>query len=109
MTANRRRPQLDRMPTRPVELSILASATVSSVEVVEFKILKSSLQVNDSLLSEYIFSLESVGYVEVAKACVTRYSRISIRATDRGHTTLGEHIPALCDIFEFVPKGEQCS
>lgn len=87
------RHSLDSLLVNPVRLSVLAALV--NVERAEFKLVRDSVELSDSMLSKQIAQLEQAGYVEVEKGRVGRQTRTWLRATTAGETSYHRHVRAL--------------
>lgn len=79
--------------TNPVRLSLMAA--LQGVEEIDFKTLRETLGVSDSVLSRHISTLEEKGYVKVRKGFVGKRPRTWVKLSEHGRTSLTEHIQAL--------------
>jgi len=86
--------------TAPVRLSIIAALV--RVESVDFKALRESLEVSDSVLSKQVAALETAGFVKVTKGYVGKRPRTWLAATAEGKTALAGHLAALRAIVDGV-------
>ena len=84
--------------TAPVRLSIVAALV--RVDNVEFKALKESLEVSDSVLSKQVAALETAGFVKVIKGYVGKRPRTWVSVTPEGRTALTTHLAALRAIVD---------
>ena len=50
----------------------------------DFKDLRNTIQVSDSVLSKQLSTLEKSGFVEIKKAFVGKFPRTSVKLTPRG-------------------------
>ena len=62
---------------------------------VDFKTLKSMLEVTDGNLASHIKALEKDGFIEVRKMFVGRKPQTSYRATVEGRKAFNDHLDAL--------------
>ena len=97
-TAAHPRNQIVEELTAPVRLSIIAALV--RVDNAEFKALRDSLEVSDSVLSKQIASLETAGFVKVIKGYVGKRPRTWVSATPEGRTALTAHLAALRAIVD---------
>ncbi len=87
---------LDELIHAPVRLSIVAA--LASAEKVEFRLLRDTIEVSDSLLSKHLRTLDEAGYVHVEKGSVGRRPRTWLSITAAGRAALDGHIAALTRI-----------
>ncbi|GAA1870698.1 winged helix-turn-helix domain-containing protein [Brevibacterium marinum] len=80
----------------PTRLGIVAS--LKNRDKAEFKLLRDSLGVSDSVLSRHISALEKVGLVAVRKGYVGKRPRTWVSITPEGGTRLDAHIQALREL-----------
>jgi DNA-binding MarR family transcriptional regulator len=87
---------LDELIHAPVRLSIVAA--LASAEKVEFRLLRDTIEVSDSLLSKHLRTLDEAGYVHVEKGSVGRRPRTWLSITATGRAALDGHVAALTRI-----------
>jgi DNA-binding MarR family transcriptional regulator len=97
---NHPRSRLDEVIHSPVRFSIVAA--LASASQIEFRVLRDTVEISDSVLSKQIATLEEAGYVGVTKFRVGRRTRTSLVLTDRGRATFEQHVRALRDITSGV-------
>lgn len=90
------RHQLDDRIHTPVRFSLMAA--LSATGEAEFKALRETLEVSESLLSQHIRVLEGAGYVYVRKGSVGRRPRTWLSLTDEGRHAFTAHCAALSAI-----------
>ncbi|MCM1013711.1 transcriptional regulator [Brevibacterium sp. XM4083] len=80
----------------PTRLGLVAS--LKNRDRAEFKLLRDSLGVSDSVLSRHITALEKAGLVEVAKGYVGKRPRTWVSITKDGAARLDGHVEALREL-----------
>ncbi|MGC2977424.1 MULTISPECIES: winged helix-turn-helix domain-containing protein [unclassified Brevibacterium] len=80
----------------PTRLGIVAS--LKNRDRAEFRLLRDSLGVSDSVLSRHITALESTGMVAVKKGYVGKRPRTWVSITDEGTRRLDAHVQALREL-----------
>lgn len=80
----------------PTRLGIVAS--LKNRDKAEFKLLRDSLGVSDSVLSRHISALEKAGMVEVKKGYVGKRPRTWVAITPDGSSRLDGHVQALREL-----------
>lgn len=84
---------LDDLIHTPVRFSLMAALAAS--EEVEFRVLRDSLEVSDSLLSQHIRVLEQAYYLRVRKGFVGKRSRTWLSLTPVGQMAFRAHYETL--------------
>ncbi|HJX77477.1 winged helix-turn-helix domain-containing protein [Glutamicibacter sp.] len=79
--------------TNPVRLSLMAA--LQGVDEIDFKTLRETLGVSDSVLSRHITGLEEKSYLKVRKGFVGKRPRTWVKLSAHGRSSLTEHIQAL--------------
>jgi DNA-binding MarR family transcriptional regulator len=99
MTINGSHPRhhLDEIIHAPVRLSIVAA--LAAVEKAEFRFLRDTIEVSDSLLSKHIVTLEEAGYVRVQKGFVGKRARTWLSLTERGRQAFDAYVSVLQKIM----------
>lgn len=87
------RHQFDEHLNSPVRLSILAA--LAKVDEAEFKMVRDTVEVSDSVLSKQVGVLEAAGYVRVKKGYAGKRPRTWLRASTAGRDALQRHLSAL--------------
>ncbi|MBP2411483.1 DNA-binding HxlR family transcriptional regulator [Arthrobacter stackebrandtii] len=87
------RHELSEVLHQPVRFSI--AAALARTETMDFKDLRNTIQVSDSVLSKQLSTLEKAGFVEIKKAFVGKFPRTSVRLTAAGHEAWGHHMETL--------------
>jgi DNA-binding MarR family transcriptional regulator len=82
----------------PTRLGIVSS--LKNRERAEFKLLRDSLGVSDSVLSRHITALEKVGLVAVKKGYVGKRPRTWVSITRHGTERLESHVRALRELAQ---------
>ncbi|GAA3849213.1 transcriptional regulator [Brevibacterium ammoniilyticum] len=80
----------------PTRLGLVAS--LKNRDRAEFKLLRDSLGVSDSVLSRHVTALEKAGLVSVAKGYVGKRPRTWVSITKDGVRRLDGHVQALREI-----------
>ncbi|MEU7900178.1 transcriptional regulator [Nonomuraea sp. NPDC049152] len=65
------------------------------VDRADFRFLKETIEVSDSLLSKHMLTLEEAGYVEVHKSFVGKRPRTSLSLTDEGRAAFAAYTAVL--------------
>ncbi|POH74950.1 winged helix-turn-helix domain-containing protein [Arthrobacter glacialis] len=87
------RHELSEVLHQPVRFSI--AAALARTETMDFKDLRNTIQVSDSVLSKQLSTLEKSGFIEVKKAFVGKFPRTSVKLTAVGHQAWEHHIATL--------------
>lgn len=90
------RGRLDEVIHSPVRFSVVAA--LAAVDRAEFRFVRDTVEVSDSVLSKQVTVLENAGYVKVHKIAVGRRTRTSLSLTRKGRAAFDEHVRALRDI-----------
>lgn len=90
---NHPRHQLDERIHTPVRFSLMAA--LAATGEAEFKSLRESLEVSESLLSQHIRVLEGAGYVHVRKGFVGKRPRTWLSLTPAGQQAFADHVETL--------------
>ena len=77
----------------PVRFSIMA--TLAAVDRAEFKLVRDTVEVSDSVLSRQMSTLEQAGYVTVKKGYVGKRPRTWLGLTAQGRDAYAAHLAAL--------------
>lgn len=80
----------------PTRLGIVSS--LKNRDKAEFKLLRDSLGVSDSVLSRHITALEKAGMIEVKKGYVGKRPRTWVSISKNGNSRLEAHIQALREL-----------
>ena len=92
------RHRIDELLTAPVRLSIIAA--LSRVDEIEFRTLRDTIEISDSVLSKQVSQLEQVEYVSVRKGYLGKRPRTWLSITAQGSVALKNHIAALQAIVD---------
>lgn len=87
------RHELSEVLHQPVRFSI--AAALSKTETMDFKDLRNTIQVSDSVLSKQLTLLDKAGFVEIKKSFVGKFPRTSVRLTPAGHEAWAHHMATL--------------
>ncbi|WP_020498222.1 winged helix-turn-helix domain-containing protein [Sciscionella marina] len=87
------RHRLDELIHTPVRFSLMAA--LAAAEKVEFRLLRDTLEVSDSLLSKHIGVLEEAGYLTVDKGYVGKRPRTWLAITEQGKAAFEGHYATL--------------
>lgn len=101
MTAHPRH-ELDEIIHAPVRLSIVAA--LAAADKADFRFLRDTIEVSDSLLSKHILTLEEAGYVRVEKTFVGKRARTWLSLTERGRVAFETYMDVLRRIVEGTPR-----
>ncbi|MFI7068671.1 winged helix-turn-helix domain-containing protein [Micromonospora sediminicola] len=77
----------------PVRLSIVAA--LAGVEKADFRFLRDTIEVSDSLLSKHLTTLEAAGYVQIVKSGIGRRVRTWVSLTPTGQTAFAAYKESL--------------
>jgi DNA-binding MarR family transcriptional regulator len=88
---------LDELIHSPVRLSIMA--TLATAGETDFRFLRETLQISDSLLSKHAAQLEASGYVNVVKGFVGKRSSTWYTLTDEGRAAFERYRRTLAEIL----------
>jgi DNA-binding MarR family transcriptional regulator len=89
---------LDDLLGHPVRFSI--AALLAAASKVEFSFVRDHLEVNDSMLSKQVSTLEQAGYVKVDKGFVGKRGRTWLSLTREGRRAFERHMAALREIAQ---------
>ncbi|GII67151.1 MarR family transcriptional regulator [Sphaerisporangium krabiense] len=95
------RHDLDQLIHTPVRLSIMAALVTA--EKVEFRFLRDTIEVSDSLLSKHTLVLEEAGYVKVEKAFISKKPGTWLSLTPAGRAAFQEYVTVLEKIMKGSP------
>jgi DNA-binding MarR family transcriptional regulator len=85
--------ELSEVLHQPVRFSI--AAALAHTESMDFKDIRNTVQISDSVLSKQLAILEKAGFVEIRKAFVGKFPRTSVKLTAAGKTTWAGHLDTL--------------
>lgn len=91
------RHDLDELIHSPVRLSLMA--TLAAAGETDFRYLRESLQISDSLLSKHAAQLETSGYLHVVKGFVGKRSSTWYSLTDEGRAAFDRYRRTLAEIL----------
>ncbi|ROR91962.1 winged helix-turn-helix domain-containing protein [Nocardioides aurantiacus] len=97
MTAHPRA-RLDDLVHQPVRFSILAG--LAQADELEFRFLRDTLQISDSVLSRQASTLEQAGYIAIRKGHVGKWPRTWLELTSAGRAAFDRHLATLREIVE---------
>lgn len=87
------RHELSEVLHQPVRFSI--AAALSKTETMDFKDLRNTIQVSDSVLSKQLSHLEKAGFVTIKKGFVGKFPRTSVSLSADGQQAWDHHIATL--------------
>jgi len=93
MTTTHPRGRLDELIHQPVRFSLLAG--LAQADELEFRFLRDTLEVSDSVLSRQASTLEQAGYVAIRKGHVGKWPRTWLKLTPQGRTEFENHMSTL--------------
>lgn len=73
-------------------------ASLQGADEIDFKTLRESLGVSDSVLSRHLSTLEEKGHLEIRKGFIGKRPRTWVKLSVHGRTSLNEHVQALREI-----------
>lgn len=90
------RSRLDDLIHQPVRFSLLAG--LAQADELEFRFLRDTLEISDSVLSRQASTLEQAGYVAIRKGHVGKWPRTWLKLTPEGRTAFDNHLNTLREI-----------
>ncbi|RBQ13909.1 transcriptional regulator [Spongiactinospora rosea] len=75
-------------------------AALAGAERIDFRFLRDTIEVSDSLLSKHILTLENAGYVKVDKAFVGKRAKTWLALTPQGRAAFTRYTDVLRQITE---------
>lgn len=78
-------------------------AALAATDRAEFRFLRDTIEVSDSLLSKHVITLEEAGYVRVEKAFVGKRPRTWLALTDEGRRAFHDYVSVLRRLTEGPP------
>ena len=90
------RTRLDELIHQPVRFSMLAA--LAQADELEFRFVRDTLGVSDSVLSRQASTLEQAGYVAIRKGHVGKWPRTWLKLTPGGRTAFENHMNTLREI-----------
>ena len=94
--ADHPRHKLNELIHSPVRFSVMAA--LAGAESLDFKDLRDTIQVSDSVLSKHLAVLERAGYVNIKKSFAGKMPRTSASLTPDGRKAWTGHLQTLRDI-----------
>ena len=82
----------------PVRLSVVAA--LARLDEADFRFLRDTVEVSDSLLSKHLTTLEAAGYVEITKRGSGRRPQTWVRLTPTGRAAFAAYREALRRIVD---------
>lgn len=95
------RHELDPIIHNPTRFSIMAA--LLPADKAEFKFIRDTVEISDSVLSQHVTSLEQAGYVKVTKGQVGRRPRTWLSATRAGRAAFHAHLAVLNRLADGSP------
>jgi DNA-binding MarR family transcriptional regulator len=92
------RARLDDLVHQPVRFSLLAG--LAQADELEFRFLRDTLEISDSVLSRQASTLEQAGYIAIRKGHVGKWPRTWLKLTPKGRTAFNDHLDTLREIVE---------
>ncbi|WP_380164818.1 winged helix-turn-helix domain-containing protein [Jannaschia sp. R86511] len=92
------RARLDELVHQPVRFSLLAG--LAQADELEFRFLRDTLQISDSVLSRQASTLEQAGYITIRKGHVGKWPRTWLMLTPAGRDAFNDHLATLREIVE---------
>ena len=90
------RTRLNGLIHQPTRFSLVAA--LAQAEALEFRFVRETLGVSDSVLSRQASALEEAGYVAVRKGFVGKWPRTWLSLTPKGRKAFKEHLKTLREI-----------
>ncbi len=90
MTTAHPRGRLTDLIHQPVRFSLLAA--LAQADELEFRFVRDTLDVSDSVLSRQASTLERAGYVAIRKGHVGKWPRTWLTLTPEGRSAFGNHL-----------------
>ncbi|MCA1675702.1 MAG: transcriptional regulator [Actinobacteria bacterium] len=91
------RARLEDLVHQPVRFSMLAA--LARADELEFRFLRETLGVSDSVLSRQVSTLEEAGCVAVRKGHVGKWPRTWVSITPEGRRAFDDHLRTLREII----------
>ena len=92
------RSRLDDLVHQPVRFSMLAA--LAQADELEFRFLRDTLELSDSVLSRQASTLEQAGYIAIRKGHVGKWPRTWLKLTPEGRIAFNDHLDTLREIVE---------
>ncbi|MBX6765627.1 MAG: transcriptional regulator [Actinomadura rubrobrunea] len=99
------RHDLDPIVHTPARFSILA--LLAAVDRAEFRLVRDTVELSDSALSQHLTTLEQAGYVTVRKTQTGRRTTTWIALTRRGRDAFTRHVEILNRIANTDPPAQR--
>ncbi|NHD18344.1 MULTISPECIES: transcriptional regulator [unclassified Actinopolyspora] len=96
---------LDTLIHTPVRLSVMSA--LAEADHVEFRFLRDSIEVSDSLLAKHLGTLEEAGYITSVKGHVLRRPRTWFSLTSTGRAAFDSYLASLRRIVDHDVEEEQ--
>jgi len=90
------RTRLDGLIHQPTRFSLMAG--LAQADALEFRFVRETLGVSDSVLSRQASTLEEAGYVAIRKGYVGKWPRTWLSLTPQGRKAFDEHLKTLREI-----------
>lgn len=90
------RHQLDAIIHNPTRFSIMAA--LMAADKAEFRFVRDTIEVTDSVLSQHLTTLEHAGYVKITKGQLGRRPRTWLSATRAGRKAFTAHLGVLNEL-----------
>ncbi|CAN5176345.1 transcriptional regulator [soil metagenome] len=90
------RTRLNELIHQPIRFSMMAALT--KADELEFRFLRDTLGVSDSVLSRHASALEVAGYITIRKGHVGKWPRTWHALTGSGRAALDDHVAALREL-----------
>ncbi|MBB6174778.1 DNA-binding MarR family transcriptional regulator [Nocardiopsis mwathae] len=98
------RHELDQVVHSPVRFSIMAA--LSPLDRAEFRMLRDTVEVSDSALSQHLTTLEQADYIIVTKAQKGRRTTTWVSLTPTGREAFRHHLQTLNRIAQQPAAGD---
>ncbi len=94
---------LDEVIHSPVRLSVMAA--LAATDKTDFRFLRDTLEVSDSLLSKHVLTLEQAGYVQVEKTFEGKRARTWLSLSKAGRRAFRDYVATLKQLTEGTLTG----
>lgn len=95
------RHRLDAVIHNPTRFSIMAA--LLPADRVEFRFIRDTVEITDSVLSQHVTALEQAGYLTITKGQVGRRPRTWLSATAAGRAAFSAHLAVLNELASWQP------
>lgn len=102
---NHPRHELDTIIHNPTRFSIMAA--LLPADRAEFRFIRDTVEITDSVLSQHVTALEHAGYVKVTKGQAGRRPRTWLSATRAGRKAFHAHLAVLNQLANWSPTGQE--